>query len=188
MIITDINGNKRDCVSIKPDEKWPGYLKVQYISKTRKDYRYDEWYLTKDFIKNNPRLAHLAKNASLPWKEDLGRVSLASSQTLTDKTKKWKSNEFVGYPLWISRGVGEGQMRNIIINSNDTLIIDAPWKVTPDRTSQYVISHNVHDPQVLGNTLPIEIKVSKKKKKVKRTLSSRAKGSLTSPKSRDLKK
>ncbi|KKQ25052.1 MAG: hypothetical protein US40_C0004G0090 [Candidatus Roizmanbacteria bacterium GW2011_GWC2_37_13] len=172
MIIIDINGNKRDCVSIIPDNSWPGYLKIKYFSKFRKT-SHEEWYLIKDFIKNNPKLAHLTKGGSDPWKEDLGVVSLSSNQTLTDKSKKWKSNEFAGYPLWISRGKGEGQTRGIIMNTNDTLIIDKPWKIIPDKSSQYVISHNVHDPQILGNTLPVDYKIKRVKKKKKSKLDNR---------------
>lgn len=157
-MIVDMNGNQRECVKANADSAWPGYMKIEYQSKTRKNFSYTEWYPVQDFVKNNPSLAYLVKDAAKPWKEDLGRVTLASNQTLTDKTKKWQSNEFAGYPLWISRGKGEGQMKTIVINSNDTLIIDSPWNVTPDKTSQYVISHNVHDPQVMGNTLPDERK------------------------------
>ena len=94
MIIIDINGNKRECVSVSPDDKWPGYMRVEYVSKIRKGHKHSEWYPKKDFIRNNPELEHLVKGISDPWKEDLGAVSLASNQTLTDKTKKWKSNEF----------------------------------------------------------------------------------------------
>lgn len=166
MIIIDVNGNKRECINVSPDEKWPGYMKVEFVSKLRNGQKYQEWYPKKDFVKNNPSLSHLVKGTAEPWKEDLGVVTFASNQTLVDKTKKWKSNEFAGYPVWISRGLGEGQMRNIIINSDTTLIIDKPWKVVPDKSSQYVISHNVHDPQVMGNTLPVEHKVKKTKKKV----------------------
>lgn len=162
MQIIDINGETRECLEISPDQSFPGYIKVLYASKYRPNHKYSEWYKKEDFIKNNPNLVKLIKGTPQPWKEDLGRVSMASNQTITDKTKKWKSNEFAGYPLWISRGLGEGQMRKIIINSNDTLIIDKPWKITPDKSSQYVISHNVHDPQVMGNTMPTEIKTSKK--------------------------
>lgn len=169
MKIVDINGEERECVGITPDQSFPGYIKVVYMSKYRSNHKYSEWYKKEDFIKNNPNLTKLIKGTPQPWKEDLGRVSMASNQTITDKTKKWKSNEFAGYPLWISRGLGEGQIRNIIINSNDTLIIDKSWKVTPDKSSQYVISHNVHDPQIMGNTLPTEMKPTKKVKTARKT-------------------
>lgn len=162
MIIIDTNGRERECVSIELDKKWLGYLKVKYFSKIRRT-AHVEWYLIKSFLEHNPKLEHLTKGATYSAKEDLGRVSLASSQTLTDKSKKWKTNEFVGYPLWISRGKGESQTREIIMNTEDTLIVKEPWVTVPDKSSQYVISYNVHDPQILGNALSIEHEVKKTK-------------------------
>lgn len=75
---------------------------------------------------------------------------------------------------WISRGKGEGQIRTILKNNHNTLIINKEWEIIPDITSQYVISHNVHNPKILGNTLPqyeipkgIKFKNFKKNKKKK---------------------
>lgn len=167
MQITDINGEKRDCVEIFPDNKFPGFMKVKYVSRFRPNHQYCEWYKKEDFVKNNPQLANLIKDAKEPWKEDLGVVSAAGNTTLCDKTKKWHKNEFAGYPVWISRGRGEGQTRKIKENGDTTLTVDKPWIVIPDKTSQYVISHNVHDPQIMGNTLPQEFKLPKKKKHIK---------------------
>lgn len=129
-------------------------MKIEFKSKTRKNYTYSEWYPVTDFVKNNPKLAHLAKKAPKPVKEDLGVVSSATKNSLTDKTKGWEQNIFASYPLWISRGKGEGQVRTILANDAHRLTIDKPWQVVPDKTSQYVISFNIHDPQVLGNILP----------------------------------
>ncbi len=154
MIIVDVNGNKRECQSVHADAQWPGYMIVEYVSKTRAGNKRQEWYAKTEFIKNNPNLANFANGTQDIWKEDLGIVTLASSQTLTDKKKQWNSNEFAAYPIWISRGKGEGQTKTITMNTNDTIIIDTPWEIVPDETSQYVISHNVHNPQVMGNTLP----------------------------------
>ncbi len=154
MKIIDVNGNERECVSATPDKGFPGYMKIEFKSKIRKDYHHSEWYPVNEFVKNNPKLAHLAKGAPKPPKEDLGVVTSASKTSLTDKKKKWKTNNFAGYPLWISRGKGEAQTRKIISNTKNTLTINQPWKVIPDKTSQYVISFNVHNPQVMGATLP----------------------------------
>ena len=154
-------------MEIFPDNKFPGYMKIKYQSHFRKNHEYFDWYKKEDFVKNNPKLAYLTKGTRETWKEDLGVVSSASNITLYDKTKKWHKNEFAGYPVWISRGHGEGQTRKINMNSNTTLIIDKPWIIIPDKTSQYVVSHNVHDPQIMGNTLPQEFKLPKKKKKDK---------------------
>jgi hypothetical protein len=163
-----MNGKQRECVKVSADPAWPGFMKVEYQSKIRKGFSYTEWYPIEDFIKNNPQLAHLAKDAPKPPQEDLGRVSRATETTLTDKTKNWRQNEFAGYPLWISRGKGEGQVRTVLKNDHNTLTINAPWEVIPDKTSQYVLSHNVHDPQPLGNTLPEFSQPKGIKKKIKK--------------------
>ncbi len=167
MLIIDINGNKRECAKIQPDPLWPGYLNVSYYSRDDGSKTRDEWYPKADFIKNNPTLKKYTDGANDLWKEDLGTVTSASQLTLADKTKKWRTNEYAGYPIWISRGDGEGQTRTILKNTDDTLIIDKEWDTLPTKLSQYVISHNVHDPQVMGNTLPAEHKIKKVRRKVK---------------------
>lgn len=153
MQIIDINGEKRECVEIFPDKDYPGFLKIKYVSRYRKNHMYYEWYRKDDFIKNNPSLAHLAKNVA-SWQEDLGIVSQSEKKSLSDKTKNWRKNIFAGYPVWIARGKGEGQLRTILKNSHNTLYINDEWDILPDKTSQYVISHNIHNPQAMGNVLP----------------------------------
>jgi hypothetical protein len=164
MQIIDINGEKRECSEITPDSNFPGYLKIKYKSRFRENHEYFEWYKKQDFLNNNPELSHLIQDSNDEWKEDLGVVSISSNITLTDKLKKWKSNEFAGYPIWISRGKGEGQTRKVTQNSDNTIIINQPWEINPDKTSQYLISHNVHNPVVMGNALPVGYKLPKKKK------------------------
>lgn len=167
MKIVDINGEERECVSVSPDPKFAGYMKVEFVSKNRVGYTHSEWYPVADFIKNNPTLKDLTSKAKKVINDDLGVVTSAKKNSLTDKSKKWKDNDYVGFPLWISRGKGEGQTRTVVNNTKNTLTIDKPWKEVPDGTSQYVLSHNVHDPQVRGNTLPaVEPTVDKKAHKV----------------------
>lgn len=156
MFYIDVNLESRECSAIEPDASFPGYMKISFISKIRKGFVYHEWYKTSDFITNNPQLAHLAKSSLGLPKDELGVVSKATAKSLTDKTKNWQVNEFLGGQVWISRGKGEGQTRPIESNTHNQLVIKEPFEITPDKTSQYLISFNVHDPQVVGNTLPIE--------------------------------
>ena len=154
MKIVDINGEERECVSVSPDPKFAGYMKVEFASKNRVGYTHSEWYPVSDFIKNNPTLKNLTTKAKKVINDDLGVVTSAKKDSLTDKSKKWNDNDYVGFPLWISRGKGEGQTRTVLNNTKNTLFINKPWKEVPNGTSQYVLSYNVHDPQVRGNTLP----------------------------------
>jgi len=167
MKIIDINGEERDCVKVYPDPKFAGYMKVEFASKNRVGYTHSEWYPVSDFIKNNPTLKNLTTKAKKVINDDLGVVTSAKKDSLTDKSKKWNKDEYTGFPLWISRGKGEGQTRTVVNNTKNTLIINKPWKEVPNSTSQYVLSHNVHNPQVRGNTLPAtEPTVDKKARKV----------------------
>jgi len=152
MHIIDINGNDRDCIKAYPDPNYPGYLKIEYKNQVRS---YTDWYPIKDFLINNPDLEHLTKNAASVTPDDLGIVTKSTKDTLTDKTKKWKIDVYTDFPVWIARGKGEGQTRKVLSNTHSTLTLNTPWDILPDTTSQYLISHNIHDPQILGNTLPL---------------------------------
>lgn len=154
MKIIDINGSERDCVSAELDKNFPGNIKATFKSKTRNGFVHDEWYPVADFLNKNPSFAKKIGKAIKQTKEDLGVVSTALKTGLTDKKKKWEKDVFIGLTLWISRGKGEGQTRNITANNQNSIAIDKPWSVVPDKTSQYVISRNVHNPKVFNNTLP----------------------------------
>lgn len=154
MTVTDINGSNRECLNITHDMMYPGYVRVEFSSNRNAPATYFEWYPVDDFIAHNPDLAHIVKKGKQPAEDDLGIISKATLTTISDKTKKWKTDIYKGFPVWISRGMGEGQVRNIVANSHNTLTIDKAFDVKPDKTSQYVISHNVHDVQVMNNTLP----------------------------------
>jgi hypothetical protein len=153
MKIIDVNGEERECVSALPDSKFAGFMKVEFLSKLRKGYNHSEWYPIEDFITNNPTLKHLTTKAPKIVKDDLGVVTDAEPTTLTDKTKKWEQNIYRGFLIWISRGKGEGQTRKVTGNTQSIIIISKAWETIPNKTSQYVLSNNVHDPQVRGNTL-----------------------------------
>ena len=155
MQIIDINGNARECTSAVPDSDFPGYMKVIYVSKNRKGYTHSEWYPITDFVKNNPKLSELSLGAKSLAKEDLGAVTRATENTLTDLIKDWPKDIYIGTPVWISRGKGEGQQRVVVSNEKNKLTIDKNWDAIPDSTSQYVISFNVNkDIKAVGNTLP----------------------------------
>lgn len=167
MKIIDINGRKRDCTKIYPDPNYAGFMKAEFASKRRKGYVHCEWFPIPEFLNVNPNLSDLIENAPQLPGDDLGRVRTATAMTLSDESKNWKENEYLGFPVWISRGKGEGQTRTVIKNEANKLFLDQPWKIIPNETSQYVLSYNIHDPQIRGNTLPPLEKDSKLTKKIK---------------------
>src|SRR3990167_5931408 len=103
MKIIDINGNKRDCTKAYPDPDYPGYMRVEFETEVR---RHHVWYPIEDFVKNNPQLESLTKNAPTVSEDIVGVVSSSSADSLTDKKQVWKENAYTGFPVWISRGAG----------------------------------------------------------------------------------
>ena len=90
-------------------------------------------------------------------KDVTGVASRSTDTTLTDGKQKWEKNIYAGFPLWISRGKGEGQVRTILSNTKNTIVIDKRWEVKPNRFSQYVISRNIkEDVKPAGNILTEE--------------------------------
>ena len=154
MKVIDVNGNERDCEQVLLDNKYPGFITVEFKSKNRPNQSHFEWYPITDFNQKNPNLSKTLGNPSPPPKSDLGVVTHSGEFYLEDITKDWQDNIFVGFMVWISRGTGEGQVRNIKSNTKNTLTIDQVWETLPDQKSQYLISYDIHDVKILNNSLP----------------------------------
>lgn len=154
MKIIDINGLERDCLEIIPDPDHPGFIKAVLPSRRHPNEPRIEWYPTTDFLARNP---NLKDTIPAPPPPDLtGIVTKVGKNYLTDNTQNWAPNVYKDFILWISRGPGEGQTRIITKNTLNTAYFDESWNIKPDKTSQYVISHNVHHPTPQGNILPGE--------------------------------
>lgn len=71
---------------------------------------------------------------------DSGKVVSATANSLTDSTKSWVPNEFIGKELTIYSGVGTGQA--IIIDSGTTITqyFSTPLSTVPNSTSGYIIN------------------------------------------------
>ena len=150
MQIIDINGSERNCLKAFPDPTYPGYMKVEFKN-------HHEWFTIKEFLQFNPTLTDLVSGVRNLPNEDLGVVTSATIDSLKDTKKNWKVNDYTDFVLWISRGTGESQTRVVTKNSHNTLYIDLPWDVKPDKTSQYVLTHEVRDSVVHGNSLPTSL-------------------------------
>lgn len=154
MIITDINGKQRECFKAYPDKDHPGFIKVEYKNERRS---YNEWYPVDEFLAKNPNFDP-TKEIKHEAPEIAGIVTSSTDITLTDKTQNWAENTYAGFPVWISRGKGEGQVRNVISNTKDTLVIDKKWDTKLNKFSQYVLSRNIHEQMpVTGNISPQEL-------------------------------
>jgi len=70
-----------------------------------------------------------------------GFVSSASSDTITDSTANWTTNEFQGGTIEITAGTGSGQSDTVYSNTSTEITIQGTWTTTPDSTSEYRISN-----------------------------------------------
>lgn len=77
------------------------------------------------------------ENATI-WDRGTAAVSGSSTTVLSDPTKSWTVNEWVGYYVRIFTGTGEGQLRPIVSNTATTLTWTSAG-TAPDATSQYLI-------------------------------------------------
>ncbi|MFC1654041.1 hypothetical protein ACFL1M_04305 [Patescibacteria group bacterium] len=149
MKIIDINGNEREAKKAYLDPEFSGYVRVDFK-------RHHEWYTIKEFLQFNPELKDIVEGAKESPSDLTGIVTKATNLSITDKNKKLKTNEYMGFMVWISRGKGEGQRRSVIKNSKTSIYIDKDWDVKPDHTSQYVVAKEIQEVPAMGNTLAVE--------------------------------
>ena len=71
--------------------------------------------------------------------EDNGTATGSTSNTLTDTTKSWSSNEWQDYTVAIVAGTGNGQTAVISSNTSSQLTLSSNWTTNPDNTSFYRI-------------------------------------------------
>lgn len=154
MTIKDINGSVRNYSSVDIDPGFPGYVKVEIVSKSDPARHHPEWYPTADFLAKNPELAKTLTPVKSP-PDIVGVVTSATPKSLKDTTASFTKNAYAGFFVWISRGKGEGQKQIILKNSHNTLYINTPWNTKPDDTSQYVVIREIDKVTAAGNTLPI---------------------------------
>lgn len=70
---------------------------------------------------------------------DGGTLTTSVGRIVTDSSKNWAVNRWANYALRIVAGTGDGQMRQIMSNGTDSIVVYDPWNVQPDNTSIYLI-------------------------------------------------
>jgi hypothetical protein len=70
---------------------------------------------------------------------DAGTLTSTVGRVVTDTSKNWEVNRWANYAIRIIAGTGDGQMRQILSNGTDSLVVYEPWNIQPDSTSIYVI-------------------------------------------------
>lgn len=157
MQIIDINGRIRQCQRVFLDPSWPGYVSVEFQSKSDPTKKRIEWMPLTDFAQKNPTLQSIFSGHSIaPAPEISGIATGAGKDTLIDKSANWNKNIYAGYYVWISRGPGDGTTRLITKNNASVLYIDKPWDKKPTKDSQYTIVHTLpQNTSPSGQILPI---------------------------------
>lgn len=67
-------------------------------------------------------------------------VTTSTDTTLVDTVQEWTENSWINYAVYIYKGTGEGQIREILSNDSNTLTVDE-WDTAPDDTSKYIITY-----------------------------------------------
>lgn len=72
-----------------------------------------------------------------------GPATGGDHDTLADAHQSWTPGQFKHgrQTVLITAGRGFGQYRHVVDNTEDTLILDRPWRVQPDETSEYAMGH-----------------------------------------------
>lgn len=157
MKIIDINNQERECDRVFLDPTWPGYVTVIIPSKVNSEKKRTEWIPIQNFFANNPDYKNIIENfkkvPSLP-PQITGVPTTTKINTLSDNTQNWRPNIYAGTYCWISRGKGEGQVRTILSNTKNRLVLDKEWDNKPDTSSQYTIVYNKPTVSVMNNSLP----------------------------------
>ncbi len=111
-----------------------------------------------EFIEDHNMGETILSQGGNPIGQSLGRVQEASANSVTDRNQNWgrlrTSDLSTCSVLAIVKGKGAGQWRRILRNDRHTIYVDAPWKVVPDTSSNYVVTQwSAEDWLVRGNVL-----------------------------------
>jgi len=76
---------------------------------------------------------------------DFGVCSSSTTDDMDDSSKTWANDEWIGGTISIISGTGAGQIRTILDNDANTIVIDndntTEWNTNPDITSVYKLAY-----------------------------------------------
>jgi len=73
-------------------------------------------------------------------KRSEGIVSSFSNNSVDSTGENWITNEFAGKAIVITSGIGNGQERTILSNTNEQIIVDENWTSNPAVGDEFVIA------------------------------------------------
>lgn len=71
---------------------------------------------------------------------DSGTITVGTLNGLRDNAKNWTPNSFINFQVNITSGTGNGQVRTVNGNTNNTLTLLTSWSIIPDASSTYTIT------------------------------------------------
>lgn len=77
----------------------------------------------------------------------------STTNTISDSSQTWYTNEWKNYQVRILSGTGEGQRRTITGNTADTITVSNNWNIQPDGTSVYSLEACDDFIYLLGNNM-----------------------------------
>jgi hypothetical protein len=125
----DLNGRgKLDMSCIPLDEKYLPYLK--FVSQDR-EYRSS----IAQYDSGRQQLVIYDCHKV----ETFGIITKATTNSLTNSSKNWVTNQWSNNQIRITSGTGVGQVRTISSNTATTITVSENWTITPDLSSIYEI-------------------------------------------------
>ncbi len=106
---------------------------------------------------SNYALPTIKSNSTFILMEDPDIIKIATggtTNTITDTTKGWTTDEWANFYVAITNGTGAGQSKRILSNTGTTLTTDGNWTTTPDGTSQYKINRGC---MYAGSAFPVSL-------------------------------
>lgn len=77
-------------------------------------------------------------------RQDTGTATSGGTNTITDTSKLWTTNQWAGLAIVISGGTGAGQIRKIISNTATEITVDVNWITQPIAGSIYVVANEAY--------------------------------------------
>ena len=76
---------------------------------------------------------------------------VVSADKLVDKKQKWSPGQYSNSYLIVTNGKGFGQYRRVVDNTENTLILEKPFRVIPDKDSEYLVGEMFTENTYYGN-------------------------------------
>lgn len=155
----EIGMTKNDAGSASESYDGKKWKSIQYDILYRLDSA-DEGYRTKFFMYEQLMFCIRQKPNETPRlyiNGDIGRVTAVRNRAIGTTGKDWTENAYVGARIGLVYGKGiEGQVsvwRTIVSNTNNQIVVDQPFDVMPDSTTEYIIVDTPLWTELTGHSL-----------------------------------